>query len=126
MTLSSAQSKKRGKSWQSTDMLIAILVLLPSIIAVGLFIYTAMGWTFYISTVKWNSQIRDFTFVGLRNWQRLYSDSRFWIDLRNLVYYAAGFMTQCIVFGFILATLLDQKIKGEIYVKFFENKKGKM
>lgn len=94
-------------------MLIAILVLLPSIVAVALFIYTAMGWTFYISTVKWNSQIRDFTFVGLRNWNRLLSDNRFWIDLRNLAYYAAGFMTQCIVFGFLLANLIDQKIKGE-------------
>jgi ABC-type sugar transport system permease subunit len=71
MTLATAQSRKRKKSWQSTDMLLAILVLLPSIIAVAIFIYTAMGWTFYISTVKWNSQIRDFTFVGLRNWNRL-------------------------------------------------------
>jgi len=113
MTLATAQSRKRKKSWQSTDMLLAILVLLPSIIAVAIFIYTAMGWTFYISTVKWNSQIRDFTFVGLRNWNRLFSDARFWTDLRNLVYYAAGFMTQCIVFGFILANLVDQKIKGE-------------
>lgn len=94
-------------------MLIAIVVLLPSIIAVALFIYTAMGWTFYISTVKWNSQVRDFTFVGLRNWIRLFGDDRFWTDLRNLVYYAAGFMTQCILFGFLLANLIDQKIKGE-------------
>ncbi len=97
----------------NTDMLIAFVVLLPSIIAVAIFIYTAIGWTFYISTVKWNSQIIDYTFVGLRNWTRLFSDNRFYTDLRNLVYYAIGFMTQCILFGFIIASLLDQKIKGE-------------
>jgi len=95
------------------DMALAVLVLLPSIIAVALFIYSFIGWTFYISTVKWNSQIIDYTFVGLRNWERLFTDSRFHIDLRNLVYYATGFMTQCILFGFIIASLLDQKIKGE-------------
>lgn len=95
------------------DMLLAFFVLLPSIIAVAIFIYTAIGWTFYISTVKWNSQIIDYSFVGLRNWTRLFSDNRFYIDLRNLVYYAAGFMSQCIIFGFIIASLLDQKIKGE-------------
>lgn len=94
-------------------MTLAVLVLTPSIIAVALFIYSFIGWTFYISTVQWNSQVPNYTFVGLRNWIRLFNDTRFHIDLRNLLYYAAGFMTQCIVFGFILASLLDQKIKGE-------------
>ncbi|MCC9075328.1 sugar ABC transporter permease [Litorilinea aerophila] len=106
-------TQKRRRSWLRSDMFIAVLVLTPSIIAVALFIYGFIGWTFYMSTVKWNSQVPDFTFVGLANWERLFSDRRFHIDLRNLVYYAAGFMTQCIVFGFIIAALLDQKIKGE-------------
>ncbi len=104
-------------SWLTKDMLLAILVLTPSIIAVALFIYSFIGWTFYISTVKWNSQIRDYTFVGLTNWERMVTDRRFHIDLRNLLFYAAGFMTQCIVFGFLLASLLDQKIKGEAFVR---------
>ena len=94
-------------------MLLAILVLSPSIIAVAVFIYSFIGWTFYISTVKWNSQVPDYTFVGLTNWVRLLGENRFHIDLRNLVYYAIGFMSQCIIFGFIIAALLDQKIKGE-------------
>ncbi|OUC06144.1 hypothetical protein RY27_22835 [Litorilinea aerophila] len=106
-------TQTRRRSWLRGDMFIAVLVLTPSIIAVALFIYGFIGWTFYMSTVKWNSQVPDFTFVGLANWERLFSDRRFHIDLRNLVYYAAGFMTQCIVFGFIIAALLDQKIKGE-------------
>jgi glucose/mannose transport system permease protein len=111
--LAASPTKHRRLSWLTTDMLFAILVLTPSIIAVALFIYSFIGWTFYISTVKWNSQIRDFTFVGLTNWERLVTDRRFHTDLRNLVYYAVGFMTQCILIGFFLASLLDQKIKGE-------------
>jgi len=109
-----AASTTPKRRWRiNSDMLIAFFVLLPSILAVALFIYTAIGWTFYISTVKWNSQIIDYTFVGLRNWSRMFSDNRFYADLRNLVYYAIGFMSQCIIFGFIIASLLDQKIRGE-------------
>jgi glucose/mannose transport system permease protein len=111
--ITSTRTKSRRPKWLTGDMLLAILVLTPSIIAVAVFIYSFIGWTFYISTVKWNSQVRDMSFVGLANWERMFGDPRFHKDLRNLVYYAAGFMTQCIVFGFLLASLLDQKIKGE-------------
>src|SRR5262245_48466922 len=104
---------QKRKPWWRSDMLLAILVLSPSIIAVAVFIYGFIAWTFYISTVKWNSQVPDYTFVGLANWVRLFTDNRFHIDLRNLVYYAIGFMSQCIIFGFIIAAFLDQKIKGE-------------
>lgn len=107
------QVHSRRRPWWRSDMLLAILVIMPSIIAVAVFIYGFIAWTTYMSTVKWNSQIPDYTFVGLKNWIRLFGDYRFRIDLRNLVYYAVGFMSQCIIFGFLLATLLDQKIKGE-------------
>ena len=95
------------------DMALAVLVLSPSIIAVALFIYSFIGWTFYISLVNWNDILPDYTFVGLRNWLRLFGDERFQIDLRNLVFYAVPFMAQCILLGFLLAALLDQRIKGE-------------
>lgn len=94
-------------------MALAVLVILPSIIAVAIFIYGFIGWTFYISATDWKSSVVDFTFVGLKNWTRMINDRRFQIDLRNLLSYAIGFMAQCIVIGFILASLLDQKIKGE-------------
>jgi glucose/mannose transport system permease protein len=94
-------------------MVLAILVLSPSIIAVALFIYSFIGWTFYISTVDWNTVVPNYTFVGLKNWLRLFGDNRFHADLRNLIYYAIGFMSQCIIFGFLIAAFLDQRIRGE-------------
>jgi glucose/mannose transport system permease protein len=95
------------------DQLIAILVLLPSIILVAVFIYSFIAWTFWISTVNWNDAVPNYDFVGLRNWEIMLSTSRFQTDIRNLVLYALGFMCQCVVFGFILASILDQNIKGE-------------
>lgn len=106
-------TKRRRWRWLRADMALAVLVILPSIIAVAIFIYGFIAWTFYISVTDWNSSVVDFTFVGLKNWTRLVNDPRFHKDLRNLLFYAIGFMSQCIIIGFTLASLLDQKIKGE-------------
>lgn len=110
---SPAINKRRRPEWLKGDMLIALIVLAPSIFLVGLFIYGFIGWTFYISTVDWNSPVENYDFAGLKNWIRLLNDARFHKDLRNHLVYAIGFMSQCLMIGFALATLLDQKIKGE-------------
>jgi ABC-type sugar transport system permease subunit len=94
-------------------MAVAVLVLSPSILAVGVFIYTFIVWSFFISGTKWNSAVFDTTWVGLDNWLNVFTTDRFQTDVRNLVLYATGFMTQCIVLGFCLAVLIDQKVKGE-------------
>lgn len=112
LAASPTTARKRWR-WLRSDMILAFLVILPSIIAVAIFIYGFIGWTFYISTTDWKSSVPDFTFVGLKNWTRLVNDRRFQMDLRNHLFYAIGFMSQCIVIGFTLASLLDQKIKGE-------------
>jgi glucose/mannose transport system permease protein len=113
LAASPATRKRRRPGWLRGEMLIALIVLAPSIFLVAIFIYGFIGWTFYISTVKWDSAVVDYTFVGLKNWQRLFNDARFHSDLRNHLLYAIGFMSQCIVFGFLLAVLLDLRIKGE-------------
>jgi glucose/mannose transport system permease protein len=95
------------------DRLIALLVISPSILAVAVFVYGFIIWTFRISFVKWDNWLPDYTFIGFQNWITLFTDERFQIDLRNLFQYALVFMTQCIFLGFILASLIDQKIKGE-------------
>lgn len=110
---SDTKAKEGPFAWMKGDMLIAFIVLLPSIIAVAIFIYGFILWTGYISTVKWNSAVVDYTFVGLKNWEALFTMDRFHWNLRNLVIYAVGFMGQCIVFGFLIAVLIDQRIRLE-------------
>jgi glucose/mannose transport system permease protein len=113
LAASTTTAKTRPRKRISMDMLLAILVLTPSIIAVAIFIYSFIGWTFWISTVNWNDALPNYDFVGLRNWRTMLSSERFQIDIRNLLLYAGGFMFQCIVIGFLLAAFLDQQIKGE-------------
>jgi glucose/mannose transport system permease protein len=104
---------RRRVPWLRGDTAVALLVLSPSIIAVAVFIYGFIAWTGYISTVKWDTVVRDYTNVGLRNWIQLFSMDRFRWNMRSLALYAVGFMSQCIIIGFLLAVLLDQRIKAE-------------
>ncbi len=103
--------------WLSDDRKVAILMLAPSIIAVAVFIYIFMGWTVYISVSNWDRPTLDLSFAGLKNWQRMVNDPRFHIDLRNLVLFAVGYMSQCIVIGFLLAALLNERIRGEAFFR---------
>ena len=95
------------------DTLIAILVLSPSIVAVAVFIYGFILWTGYISLVRWNDVLPDYTFVGLRNFERLFNTDRFLIDLGNTALFTTLFLVESIVAGFVLAVFLDQKVKAE-------------
>jgi len=91
----------------------AFLVLVPSIVFVAIFIYGFILWTGYISMVDWNTAVESYNWVGLKNWKTLFGMERFRWNMRNLVMYAAGYMSQCIIFGFLLAVLLNQNVKGE-------------
>ncbi len=95
------------------DRLYATLFVLPSIIAIFIFIYMFIGWTGYISLTKWNNVIPNLKFVGLRNYIRLFQIERFQIDLHNTLVFTVLFISSCIILGLGLAILLDQKVKGE-------------
>jgi glucose/mannose transport system permease protein len=95
------------------DRIISIALVTPSILAMFVFIYGFIGFTAYSSLSNWNSMKPDFTFVGLKNYFRLFDNQRFIIDMRNTFTFTILFLIVTIVLGFLLAVLLDQSIKGE-------------
>ena len=98
----------------STRERIGILLLIaPAVIAVGIFVYGFIAWTFFISLTKWNSMIPDFTFVGLYNYVRLFQTLRFQADLRNSLVFTVLFLLACLTIGLTLAVLLDRGLRGE-------------
>jgi glucose/mannose transport system permease protein len=98
------------------DRVISLLLIAPSVIALLVFVYGFIAFTGFSSFTKWDSLSPDFTLVGWRNYLKLFSTSptdRFLCDLRNTVTFTVLFLIGCIVIGFGLAVLLDQKIRGE-------------
>jgi glucose/mannose transport system permease protein len=97
----------------SRDRLIGILLISPSVIAIAVFVYYFIARTAYVSLVNWNDFAPDYTWVGLRNYVRLFGTERFQIDLRNTLIFTVFFIAVCLAIGLLLATLLDSHIKGE-------------
>jgi glucose/mannose transport system permease protein len=101
---------RRRWNW---ERVVSILLISPAAAAIGYFVYYFIGRTAYTSLTKWDKLLPDFTFVGLRNYQTLFANQRFRIDLRNTVVFTLVFLAACLIIGFVLAFLLDQHIKGE-------------
>jgi glucose/mannose transport system permease protein len=118
----------------TSDRIISILCILPSIIAVGIFVYAFILWTIWGSLIKWNDMLplRSFwpfpnslalfppnaAYVGLDNYYRLiFTDSRFQQDIQNTVVFTVLFIAACLFLGMTLAVLLDQRIRGEAFFR---------
>jgi glucose/mannose transport system permease protein len=101
----------------TSDRLIAIAMITPSVVLVAIFVYYFIARTAYVSLVNWNDLAPNYTFVGFRNYERLFANERFQIDLRNTLVFTVTFIGACLSAGLLLATLLDSRIKGETFFR---------
>ncbi len=96
------------------EILQAFLLILPSIIAVAVFVYGFIGWSIRVSLSAWKGLLPDYTWVGLKNYVTLLTtDARFQVDIRNTVIFTLIFVVGSLLLGLALAILLDQGLRGE-------------
>lgn len=97
---------------------LSVVLLLPSIIAIGVFVYGFIAWSIRVSFTDADA----FSMPPLADpWSNyvnlLTNDPRFFIDIRNTVVFTIGFLIGCLVIGLGLAILLDQRLKGETFFR---------
>ena len=92
---------------------LAIALLLPSVVAVAIFVYGFIFWSVRVSLSKWKGLLPDYSWVGLQQYAYLFHDTRFLIDVRNTAVFTVGFIAGCLILGLGLAILLDQRLRGE-------------
>lgn len=69
-------------------------------------------WSVYISMT--NSRILPNTnFIGLRQYQALFDNTRWDVSVVNLAVFGVLFIVITIALGFLLAILIDQRVRGE-------------
>lgn len=56
-------------------------------------------------------------FIGLANWKKLFADELFWKAFKNTFQYLLFVGPVNIVFGFLFALLINQKLRGRILVR---------
>lgn len=99
--------RSKKENWQ------AFLLVLPSILAVAVFVYGFIAWSGRVSLSKWKGLTPDYTWTGLSNYIELFHDPRFAIDVRNTLIFTVIFVLGSLVLGLLLALLLDTGLRGE-------------
>lgn len=105
---------------QNRGRLLPILLVTPSAVAVMVFIYGFIVFSFWTSISRWNSPVMN---LGLRDpawltYTQMFGTARWQCDLRNLVVFTFLFLAVAIGVGLLLALLLDRKL---IACDFFRN-----
>ncbi len=112
-------------TWERNwERIIGFLFVLPSLIAIFIFVYGFIGWSGWVSVSNWKRGAHpDYTYSGFNSYARLFGTSekyaagidsrRFKVGMRNVIGFTLLFLLSCIVIGFSLAVLLDRFVIGE-------------
>ncbi len=84
------------------------IFLLPFLLFFLLFRLGPILWSLAISFTDW-SGMSAIRFVGLRNFQRIFRDPRFWMATYNTVYFVVVYNAIMIAGAIVLAVLLDAR-----------------
>lgn len=90
-----------------------LLLISPTLILVGIFVYGLIGKTVAISTSDRYSIRPAEKFVGLDNFKQLFGEDRFQHSMLNLATYTVVFMAGTLFFGLVFALLLERGVRGE-------------
>ena len=88
------------------------VALIPAFIIVVCAYLGTMLWTVQISFTD-SKLLPSMNFIGIRQYERLFTTSRWIISLENMVIFGIGLILVCLVLGFLMAAALDQKIRFE-------------
>jgi glucose/mannose transport system permease protein len=110
------------------DRIIALLMLAPTFVLLGIFVYFFLGKTVYFSLTDWGENpaqpalsetvVREN--VGLQNYVNLLTDvvqAMFRNSLTNMSFFFVFFVVGSIAVGLFLTILLDQRIAGETFYR---------
>ena len=106
---------RRSKGAAITEFLVFTLPLLFFL----LILYGALVWNLYVSMTNWVSTAPDYTFTGLKWYQYLFRQARFWVDVQNNLKWLILGVVPTTVLAIFLAYLLElAPIRGlESYVR---------
>ena len=96
----------------------AIAFLLPAFAFYIIFMISPVFETAFLSFFKWRGiGGSEFSFIGLRNYVKVFTDPKFWTSFGRLIYFVVISVVSQMVIGFILAYLVSLKLKGSRFFK---------
>lgn len=100
---------------------VGYLFTLPYLIFFAIFVAYPLGFAIYLTFHNWNIVRPERPFVGLRNFERLFTDELFWKALSNTAVFLVVHIPLQIVVALALAVILNQQLiaRGLFRVSFF-------
>ena len=96
-----------------------LLMVSPSILLIGFFVYGLIGWSANISTTNQNSRFERApgtspdAHIGLANYTTLFNDPEFIQSLKHLGILAVVYIVGALFFGMLWALLLEKGVRAE-------------
>ena len=92
--------------------------LLPAIL-IALVVYCgSTGWTMWMSLTN-SRMLPSSVFVGLRQYYSLFANERWIVSIGNLAVFGTMFVSLSLAIGFLLAVMIDQRVRGEDLLRSF-------
>jgi putative chitobiose transport system permease protein len=89
------------------------LFLLPALVVLGMAVFYPAFQAFSLSFTQYDLDLTQTPqWVGLKNFQKLWSDKVFWQTLRNTFLYLIGVVPILVIVPLVLAILVNQKLRG--------------
>jgi len=96
------------KGWAGWHFLNPYLLLLPSFIFMGLFVFWPVGYSIFLSTMSWKLGYADREFVLLDNYVQLFTSQAFWNATANTVVYTLLMVSLSIGIGLLLSLAITR------------------
>ena len=103
---------QNGRPSQLFRNLNAKMASIPMVLTASVIFVGGTAWTILYSFTN-SKLLPRLNFVGLDQYERLWSASKWLIAIQNLIIYGVCTLIFSFVIGFVLAALLDQKIRFE-------------
>ncbi|MBO4279868.1 MAG: sugar ABC transporter permease [Spirochaetales bacterium] len=100
------KQKFKWHSWATPWILI-----FPTLVGLLVFRLIPIVSSLVLSFTKWNL-ITDPVFIGVKNFRELFADPDFWKIVGNTLKITLGYVAGSMVFGLLLALLVNNKIRG--------------
>src|SRR5882724_2824855 len=88
------------------------LALSPAMLVLVVVYVGCTGWTMWISLTA-SRMLPNSTFVGLRQYASLMGNERWLVSVVNLAVFGALFLAASLALGFLLAVMIDQRVRAE-------------
>ena len=109
--MNTRQSSKKEWTLERKNALMGYIMVSPILVGILLFTVVPVFFSLYISFTDWD-MLHPQTWVGLQNYQTIFSDKMLGIVTKNTLVYCVIAIPGAILFGMLLALAMNTKIRG--------------